>query len=340
MKTCSALACAVLLLGAVAAGRSPAGPPSHEEGERRAKLAAQLKASLAAETTAAGKFAVLARAMKAEPSPDGRRTVLDAVPPLPGPELDTFLTGVLTADPDAGVRSLAAAALGKTGSEKCLPALATAAGTDRTTAVTTGDIGGRSSARRAATFAIAELAARFPKLADDAAARLRALNPPADPKDAEGLADARLQALYQVTRDAALLAPFYERLRSKDARVRIDGVVAFRALELTTAPAEVVAAIKDADGEVRSWAALVLGEIGDPKAVPALLAAAADAKETHSVRCNAIWALGRIRAAAAAEPLRKLLADDNGSVRTAAAIALFRVTGERTKDLPAGYKEN
>src|SRR5438094_904331 len=81
--------------------------------------------------------------------------------------------------------------------------------------------------------------------ADAAAAALRALRVADDGKDNEGLADARVQALYQITRDNALLKPFYERLKSKDARERERGVIAFRFLKLKGAPAELVNALKD-----------------------------------------------------------------------------------------------
>src|SRR5204863_545708 len=127
-----------------------------------------------------------------------------------------------------------------------------------------GDVGGQSSARRAATFSIAELAARFPKLADDAAAKLKDLPVAHDPKDREGLADARGQALYQITRDESLLMPFYERLKSKDANERVNGVVAFQYFKLKAAPAEIIATLNDDSPDVRSWSALVLGRIGDP----------------------------------------------------------------------------
>jgi HEAT repeat protein len=92
--------------------------------------------------------------------------------------------------------------------------------------------------------------------------RLRALRPAAaGPEDSERLADVRVQALYRSTRDEALLKPFYQRLRSRNAGVRVEGVVAFRFLGLKTAPAELVGALKDGDPEVRSWAILVVGEI-------------------------------------------------------------------------------
>jgi HEAT repeat protein len=335
MKTCPA--CAVLVFCVIGIGHTWGGPPLREEGERRAKLVEDLKKSLAAEATAAGKFAVLERALKAEPSPNVRRVVVESVPPLPGPELDAFLTNVLTGDADAGIRSLSATVLGRSGSEKCVTALAHAAATDRTTDIQRGCMVGQSSARRAATFAIAELAARFPKGADDAAAKLRALTPPADPKDRESLADARVQALYQITRDKALLKPFFERLQSRDAKTRENGVVAFQFLKLKAAPPELVAAMKDDDRGVRSWAALVLGEVGDPKTIPVLIAVAVEPKEDPGARCNAIFTLGRMKAAVAADSLRKLLADENMSVQTNAAIALYRITGEKVKQFPEGY---
>jgi HEAT repeat protein len=262
MKLVTAL---TLFLGLTTA--ATAGPPTLEESRRQAQALDQLQKSLADEPTAPGKLAVLTRLMKSKPSVEVRRAALDLGTPLPAPERDAFLTGVLAGDEDAGIRSRAATLLGSHGSEKCLPALARAAATDRTTAIEVGCIRGQSSARRAATFAIADLAARFPKLADDAAARLRALEPADEPKG-EGLADARLQALYQVTGDATLLKPFYERLRSRDARVRVEGVVAFRFFKLKAAPPELVAALKDDDPEVRSWAALVVGEIEGPAKRP------------------------------------------------------------------------
>jgi HEAT repeat protein len=332
---------AILILAILAVSRAWGGPPLREEEDRRARLTADLKKALASETTAAGKVAVLSDAMKAEPSPNVRRVVFDALPGQPSLELDAFLTEVMTGDADAGMRSLAATALGKHGTEKCLPALVKTAGNDPTSEVQVGCMAGRSSARRNATFAIAELEARFPKLADKAAAAIRGLTPEADPdvgpKDKESLADARDQALYQVTRDKELLTPFFDRLRSKDAKVRESGVVAFRFFKLKAAPAEVVAALNDEDPSVRSWAGLVLGEIGDPKTVSTLMTHAQDTKNDRGMRCNVIGSLGQMKAASAADLMRKLLADEDGAVQTAAAIALYRITGEKAKQFPAGY---
>jgi HEAT repeat protein len=331
-----------LCLSVLAAGQIWGGPPLREEGGRREKLGADLKAALAGEATAVGKAGALSRAYKAELSPDVRRVVFEYIPKQPHAATDAFLTDVLTRDADAGIRSLAAKALGTHGSNHCLPALAKAATSDKVTEFRMGCIVGKGTARRAATFAIAELAARYPKLADKAATALRGLEspePPADPKaDAESLADARAQALYRVNRDEKLLVPFLERLRSKDAKVRESGAVAFRFFELKVAPRELVTALSDADAGVRSWAALVLGEIADPKTVPVLLAVAGDAKQDVGVRCNVIHSLGRMKAAAAAKPMRKLLGDEREAVRVQAAIALYRLTGERVKQFPDGYQ--
>jgi HEAT repeat protein len=314
------------------------GPPLREEGERREKLTAALKAALAAEATVAGKAAALRRAYQAESSPDVRRVVFEHIPTPVDAAIDRFLADVLTGDADAGIRSLAGKALGAHGTDRSLPVLAKAAATDKATEVRVGCMVGKGTARRAATFAIAELAARHPKLADKAATALRELTAPAGPNDAESLADARAQALYQVTRDAKLLVPFLERLRSKDAKVRRSGAVAFRFFKLKVAPPELVKALSDADAGVRSWAALALGEIADPKTVPELLAVAGNSKQDVGLRCNVIHSLGRMKAATATELMRKLLADEREAVQVQAAIALYRLTGEKVKQFPAGYK--
>jgi HEAT repeat protein len=326
-----------LTLFVLAVGRIGAGPPLREEGERRGKLIEDLKAALAAEATAAGKAAALRRAYKAEPSPDVRRVVFEYIPTPPDAAIDRFLADVLLSDADAGIRSLAAQALGAHGTDQCLPALAKAAADDEVTEIRRGCIAGKGTARRAATFAIAQLAARYPKLAKQAATTLGALTPPAEQKDAETLADARAQALYQVTGDDKLLAPFLERLRSKDAKVRESGAVAFRFFKLKVAPPELVKALGDADAGVRSWAAVALGEIADPKTVPVLMAVAGDPTQDVGLRCNVIHALGQIHAAAATRLMRKLLADEKDVVQVQAAIALYRLTGEKVKQFPAGY---
>ncbi len=330
---------ALLLLGMAMAGSSLAGPISAEEAKRQNQVLEQLKKSLGEETTDAAKFTVIARVMKDEPSVDVRRRILGIATQIPGSDLEKFLLRLLSDEEDAGLRSQAATTLGLVGSEKCLAPLAHTAGNDPTTSVQIGDIGGQSSARRSATFAIAELALRFPKLADEAADKLRAVKVVADnTRDSEGLADARAQALYQITHDDALLKPFRERLKSKDIQERVHGVVAFQYLKLKAAPPEVVDALKDTNTEVRSWTALVLGRIGDPKTGAALMGLAADTKEDTSVRCNAIGALGYVKPRDAAALMEKLLDDDAPIIQANAAITLYRITGKKVKQFPEGYK--
>ena len=134
-----------------------------------------------------------------------------------------------------------------------------------------------------------------------------------------------------------MLNPFLEQLRSKDAKVRENGVVAFRFFKLKVAPPELVTALSDADANVRSWAGLALGEIADPKTVPALMAVAGDAKKDAGLRCNVISSLGRMKAADATELMRKLLTDESEAVQAQSAIAMYRLTGEKAKQFPVGY---
>jgi HEAT repeat protein len=316
---------------------SSARPPSQEEVHRRAAFLQELKASLAAEGSAADKLETITRLMAAETDPDIRRMVLDVAIQTKGLDFDSLLTKVLADDPDAGIRSRAATALGGLGTKDCFAALARAAAEDPTTEMRLGDIALTSSARRDAMFALAALVSRHPKLADKAADALRGLATPDGTKDPQSLADARIASLYQITRDEKLLRPFYERLRSKEAATRVRGVVAFQFCELRTAPPELTAAIDDDNAEVRSWAALVLGRIADPGTVPLLIAAAEDSTREIGVRCNAIHSLGRMRAVAAVETVRKLLKDDEAAVQSQAAIALYRITGEKVEPFPEGY---
>ncbi|HVS39243.1 MAG TPA: HEAT repeat domain-containing protein [Gemmataceae bacterium] len=325
----------LLLASAALAGPVNISPEEHD---RQARVLDQLKKAVAAEASDAAKLAVVARLMKEENAVDVRAQALELATQVPGADLDAFLTALLGNEPDAGLRGRAATALGHLGSEKCLAALAECAANDRTTDVEIGCMVGRSSARRAATFAVAELAARHPKIADEAAAKLRALSPVA--KDNEGLADARVQALYQLTHDDELLKSFFERIKSKDSQERVQGIVAFQFLKLTKAPPEVVAALDDANPDIASWAALVLGEIGDAKTAPPLMAIAGDAKKEVVLRCNAIGALGRMKTADASDLMERLLTDDDARVVANAAISLHRITGKKVKQFPEGYRDD
>jgi HEAT repeat protein len=78
-----------------------------------------------------------------------------------------------------------------------------------------------------------------------------------------------------------------------------------------------LAALRDADADVREAAAKALGEIGDAAAVPGLLAALGDAEA--NVREAAAKALGQIGDAAAVPGLLAALRDADADVRRAAA---------------------
>lgn len=316
-----------------------AGPLTREEGDRRAKVWADLTKALNAEPAAAEKFAILGKAMKEERAVDLRRRIIEKAAEIDAPDREAFLASILASDADAGLRGRAAKLLGHLGSEKALAPLAEAAANDRTTSVEIGDIGGQSSARRDATFALAELATRHPAIAKEAEAKLRALPAVAKEGDSESLADARLQALYQITRDDALIRPFVARLKSPDASVRVDGVVAMRFLALKEAPPELLAALKDSSSDVRSWAALVLGEVGDAKTIDALMATAGNTDEDTGIRANAIYSLGNMKAAPASGLLEKLLDDKESAVRSNAAMALYRITGKKVPQLPKGIRK-
>ena len=184
---------------------------------------------------------------------------------------------------------------------------------------------GRGSARRAATFALADLAQRFPKSSDAVAAELRKLAP-ADEQDRHAVQ----AALYRVTRDPAVLALVVRQLDDPQPARRRDAVVQLRFFGLKKAPPALIKRTEDADAEVQSWAALTLGEVGDDAAVPALAAAAADANRDINTRCNAVASLGRLDAAAVAPVLRRLSADPHETVRAHAAAALARARPEST----------
>jgi hypothetical protein len=93
------------------------------------------------------------------------------------------------------------------------------------------------------------------------------------------------------------------------------------------------AVVEDSNYKVRVQAALVLGKLADPRAVPALIRALGDQNKT--VRGIAAAALGQLGDPAAAEPLRQLLrreSDPFVKTQTEKAIAaLSSPAGKRAK---------
>ncbi len=90
------------------------------------------------------------------------------------------------------------------------------------------------------------------------------------------------------------------------------------------------AVVEDPNYKIRVQAALVLGKVRDPAAVPALLKALADPNAT--VRGIAAGALGDIGDAVAADPLRDLARRENdGFVKSQANKALALLSGAAAK---------
>jgi hypothetical protein len=86
------------------------------------------------------------------------------------------------------------------------------------------------------------------------------------------------------------------------------------------------AVLEDGNYKVRLQAALVLGKLADPRAVPALIKALADANKT--VRGIAAQALGQLGDSAAAGPLKELMRRESDPfVRTQGEKALAALVG-------------
>lgn len=313
-------------------------PPSADVAQRHQENVVQMKQVLAGSEADDKKFDRLAEAIHRELDADCRRDLLALAAAHPGSAQESFLIDLLRSDDDWTVRSEAATLLGRFGSEAAIVSLAKAAAADNVTEGRRGCIVLQGTARRAAIFALAELGRRLPKSATAIAEEIRKLPEPNDADKRlrnESLGDARHQALFQLTDDRALLKPFFERLKSKDAKTRQEGVVAFRFLNLSRAPDELVELAQDPSPEVRSLLVLVLGEIGDAKTVPLLIGIAKDASLDRGIRCNAIGSLGHMRAADARPLMESLLSDE--SLKVNAAIALSQITGKRHPLVPEGY---
>ncbi len=328
--------CAILSILATSVAWTKPEPPA--EYQRHRKNLVVINEVMTGPQSDEKKFVHLAEAMRRESDADYRRDLLALAAVRQGPAQESFLIDVLQSDGDCMLRSEAAKLLGRFGTEAAIAPLAKAAATDAITVGMTGCMRSEGTARRQAIFALAELGRRLPTSARAITEEIRKL-PEANDADKrlvnESLGDARRQALFQLTQDRMLLLPFFERLKSDDAKIRRDGVVAFRFLELTKAPIELVNLARDSSEEVRSWVALVLGEIGDAKTVPLLMALAKDTGLDHGTRCNAIGSLGRMRANDAQSLMQDLLS--NESVKTIAAIALSEITGKRHPSVPEGY---
>ncbi len=201
-------------------------------------------------------------------------------------------------DADDGVCSGAAAALGKVGSPTPVPKLI--------------EIMHKRSAqvRRIAIGALALIASK-----DCQAALTEAVNNPDDDNEA------RAQAAVGLGRIAtpSAVATLVRALRDTDLKVQIAAVDALAVGGTADLP-RVMAALSDAEPNVRVRAAQALGRIATPAANAALIRALSDPVPT--VRQAAAQALGFPGNAGAVQALASHLGDADGAVATACAEAL------------------
>jgi HEAT repeat protein len=295
----------------------------------RAEVAA-IKSSLTSHRTASDKMHFLGKALDRSSNVHVGEKILELAEQVGGPDLETLLIHVVQDSTEVRLRIIACRKLAQYGTPSCIDPLLKCAEKDPTGPYQIGCMRGQGNARRNAYFALAEIGLRLQEERKRIADAIQEL-----PVTAEDLNDPKIQTLYILTGNADLLKPFYSRLESPNPETRKRGVVAFRFLKLKRAPKELVDLIDDHEQTVRSWVALVLGEIGDPATVPVLVKAATNQDLDRNTRCNAIGSLGRMKAKEAKPVMQGLLNDE--SVKVNAAIALSRITGVRHPLVPEGY---
>ena len=127
----------------------------------------------------------------------------------------------------------------------------------------------------------------------------------------------------------AAVMPLVNALRDTDAGVRNSAVHALGELEDPRAVDALIAALAgDTDAKVRETAAWALGQIEDHKAVPGLLGAL-QRDQSPAVRKQAAWALGQIEDGASVAGLGAALRDDSPEVRRMAMWALGQIDDPR-----------
>lgn len=320
---------ASLLAAGASSARKPLSAKEHAEIQTRID---NVRQALKVPNEPAAQRKILEKALAKEDIHEARRGLVPLVTQLAATEQEPFLIGILSKKTQRDVWDLSVTRLNTQGTPKAIRELLRCS-----TAVPEKDLRWPTArsvilAHREAIFALAEIGQRHPAARKEIVEALSALKA-SEPV----MSDPRRQALYLLTKDRSYLKPFFKRLKSSDPEVRRDGVVAFRFLKLTVPPVEIVRALEDPNVRVRSWSALVLGEIGDPDSVEVLLRSAENEKEERSVRANAIAAIGRIGPAAreAVPHLKKFIPNEDLNVN--AAIALSRITGVRHRLVPEGY---
>jgi HEAT repeat protein len=108
-----------------------------------------------------------------------------------------------------------------------------------------------------------------------------------------------------------------EALKDPEPRIR---AIAAHGLRFTEGVSDLVAALGDRDGDVRTYAAATLADLRDPRSAAPLISSLKDMRP--SVRLYSAGGLGKLRAREAVSPLCAALTDISPEVRARAAAAL------------------
>ena len=126
------------------------------------------------------------------------------------------------------------------------------------------------------------------------------------------------------------LDPIVQQMKNLDPDVRYKLVEVIGKIGGPQAVVALIKALKDDHHKVRREAADELGQIGDPSAIPALIEALKD--ESREVRREAADALGQIGGTAAVPGLIEALKDESREVRREAADGLGQIRDSRAVD--------
>ena len=239
----------------------------------------------------------LVDALKSERVPAVREQIVESLGEIDDP---SAVPGIIAAakDPSVAVRRAVVSALGDLEEQSAVPAIISMAGDE--------DV----EVRRYVASALGDL---------ENLAGLEALTTLARDSDAEVRSEA-IDALGSLE-DRRTMDVLVAALKDPVADVRVQAAEAIQNLpDIRTAPAALIAALGDADHDVKEAVANALGDIGDKAAVPALKRALAD--PNAAVRREVAEALSDIGGAEAITILMGLLKDQDPEIRRIAAEAL------------------
>jgi len=143
---------------------------------------------------------------------------------------------------------------------------------------------------------------------------------------------------FGLCRDEAAVPFLVRALADLDWRVAMAAADSLEAIGERSVVPELIRMTTDPRSENgREFAVVTLGGLGDPAAVPALIAALGDPDVL--VRRNAANALGRLRPSGAVGPLLAALADPAFGYRSCAALALGKIGDDRAFEPLAAFLE-